>query len=350
MNLERKAREETMIRPIVRDAFFLSRRSEPAGPEDLGIAKDLRDTLAAHRDECVGMAANMIGSLKRIIIVSVGMLLLVCLALLAAGCGAPQKENETDSGEISDSRQETETTKAETQEETKTKASYTQISQEEARERMEKEDGHIVLDVRRQEEYEAGHIPGAILLPNETIGGERPAELPDPEQVILIYCRSGNRSKEAAQKLADLGYTHVFEFGGIQTWTGEIVTGAEESDSESQKEEKKMRLWIGEREVPVTWEANESVEALRELLPLTISMSMYGGFEQVGPIGKGIAREDEQTVTEAGDIVLYSGNQMVIFYGSNSWSYTRLGHVDLSRQEMTELLSGGDVTIQIREE
>ena len=101
--------------------------------------------------------------------------------------------------------------------------SYTQISQEEAKEMMAKEDGHIVVDVRRQDEYDAGHIPGAILIPNESIGTERPAELPDLDQIILIYCRSGRRSKEAAQKLADMGYTKIYEFGGINTWTGEIV-------------------------------------------------------------------------------------------------------------------------------
>ena len=74
---------------------------------------------------------------------------------------------------------------------------------------------------------------------------------------------------------------------------------------------------------------------------------MYGGFEQVGPIGQSITRNDSQTTTSSGDIVLYSGDQIVIFYGSNSWSYTRLGKIDLSEDEMTELLSNGDVTITL---
>ncbi len=103
-------------------------------------------------------------------------------------------------------------------------ASYRQIDQETAKQMMGRSDGHVIVDVRRQDEYDAGHIPGAILIPNESIGNERPEELPDPDQVILIYCRSGNRSKQAAQKLADMGYTNVYEFGGISTWTGEIVT------------------------------------------------------------------------------------------------------------------------------
>ncbi len=111
-----------------------------------------------------------------------------------------------------------------------------------------------------------------------------------------------------------------------------------------------MTLYIGETRVPVTWERNESVEALRALLPLRIRMSMYGGFEQVGPIGQSIVRSDSRTETEAGDIVLYSGDQIVVFYGSNSWSYTRLGHAELSRQEMEDLLAHGDVILTITEE
>ena len=101
----------------------------------------------------------------------------------------------------------------------------------------------------------------------------------------------------------------------------------------------------------MNWEDNESVEALKELCqdgPLTIQMSMYGGFEQVGSIGPSLPRNDSQTTTQAGDIVLYSGNQIVVFYGANSWAYTRLGHItDQSAQEMAELLGNGDVTITI---
>ena len=114
--------------------------------------------------------------------------------------------------------------------------------------------------------------------------------------------------------------------------------------------ETKMVLKIGDTEVPVMWEDNESVRALKDLLPLTIRMSMYGGFEQVGPIGQRIVQDDHQTTTNAGDIVLYSGNQIVIFYGSNSWAYTKLGHADLSTEEMRGLLGHGDVTVTIYEE
>ncbi len=111
-----------------------------------------------------------------------------------------------------------------------------------------------------------------------------------------------------------------------------------------------MKLFINDTEVPVTWEDNPSTEALRQLLPLNISMSMYGGFEQVGPIGQRIVRDDHETTTAPGDIVLYSGNQIVVFYGSNSWSYTRLGHIDLPQQETEGLLSYGDVTLTLKSE
>ena len=100
--------------------------------------------------------------------------------------------------------------------------SYKQISQEEAEQRMEEDDGHVIVDVRTQEEYDEGHIPGAICIPNEEITDTKPELLPDVDQVILIYCRSGRRSKEAAEKLFNMGYTHIYEFGGIIDWTGEI--------------------------------------------------------------------------------------------------------------------------------
>ena len=100
---------------------------------------------------------------------------------------------------------------------------YTQISQDEAKEMMARDDGHIIVDVRRQDEYDAGHIPGAIIIPNEDIDTARPKELPDLDQIILIYCRSGRRSKEASEKLAKMGYTNIYEFGGIITWTGETT-------------------------------------------------------------------------------------------------------------------------------
>lgn len=100
--------------------------------------------------------------------------------------------------------------------------SYRQISMGEAVKMMKDEKNYIILDVRTPEEYLEGHIPGAINVPNEEIGTAEISELPDKSQLILVYCRSGRRSKEASQKLARLGYTNIVEFGGINDWNGEI--------------------------------------------------------------------------------------------------------------------------------
>ena len=102
------------------------------------------------------------------------------------------------------------------------KPSYRQITADEAAQMMQEETGFVLLDVRTQEEYASGHIPGAICIPNETIGSEEIPELPDKDQLILVYCRSGNRSKQASQKLAEQDYTNVVEFGGINGWTGNL--------------------------------------------------------------------------------------------------------------------------------
>ena len=121
--------------------------------------------------------------------------------------------------------------------------------------------------------------------------------------------------------------------------------------SESEEAEAMLQMTIGGIPVEVEWEDNESVETLKQLCreePLAIQMSMYGGFEQVGSIGQSLPRNDSQTTTQAGDIVLYSGDQIVIFYGSNSWAYTRLGHItDKTDEELAELLGSGDVTITV---
>lgn len=101
---------------------------------------------------------------------------------------------------------------------------YRQVTTEEAVNIMQTEENYVILDVRTAQEFASGHIPGAVLLPNETIGTEDIPLLPDKDQLILVYCRSGNRSKQAVEKLAQLGYTNIVEFGGINSWTGEIVT------------------------------------------------------------------------------------------------------------------------------
>ena len=116
--------------------------------------------------------------------------------LLLAGCGAQSEES-----------------------------TYRQVNAEEAATMMEEESSYIILDVRTTEEYSEKHIPGAINIPNETIGDQDIPELPDKEQLILVYCRSGNRSKQASEKLVKLGYTNIVEIGGINSWPGETATG-----------------------------------------------------------------------------------------------------------------------------
>ena len=133
----------------------------------------------------------------------------------------------------------------------------------------------------------------------------------------------------------------------------EEVTQAQNDEPSEHADEKtfELQMTIGNTPVSVDWEDNEAVEALKDLCrnqPLTIQMSMYGGFEQVGSIGTALPQNDVQTTTTAGDIVLYSGDQMVVFYGSNSWAYTRLGHItDKSAEDMADLLSNGDTVITI---
>ena len=142
----------------------------------------------------------------------------------------------------------------------------------------------------------------------------------------------------------------------LSTQVQEILTAitAETQASENIEKEQTgsmLELAINGAPVSVKWEDNESVQALRELAakgPITVQMSMYGGFEQVGSLGTSIVRNDVQTVTSAGDIVLYSGSNIVIFYGSNSWAYTRLGRITgMTDSKLAELLGNSDVALTI---
>ena len=99
---------------------------------------------------------------------------------------------------------------------------YLNISPEEAKVLMDTQEDYVILDVRTQEEFDAGHIPGAILIPNTEIADRAEQELPNKDQLLLVYCRSGNRSKQASQILVELGYTNIREFGGINDWPYEI--------------------------------------------------------------------------------------------------------------------------------
>ena len=328
---------------------------------------------------------------------------------------------------------------------------YTHISQEKAAEMMAEDNGHIVVDVRRQDEYEAGHIPGAILIPNESIDKDRPAELADLDQIILIYCRSGNRSRQASQKLADMGYRNIYEFGGIIDWTGDIVTGTDPGittktetlsfssfdgggpeyslrftgpeDIVSYTRQKdyghksselvegaaynvfftftgirpgKTSFVIEERSpiagnrdmtysatvgddlsltidllstedldavkpVPTlvivtengifyaALEDNPSAEAFTEKLSegeITVAVHDYGGFEKVGDLPWTLPRSDTEITTVPGDIILYQGNQITVYYDTNTWTFTKLAHIDdVNGEELLNALGRGDTEI-----
>ena len=215
---------------------------------------------------------------------------------------------------------------------------YTQIDQETARRMMEADDGHVIVDVRRQDEYDAGHIPGAILIPNENIGCDSPEALPDYDQVILVYCRSGNRSKQAAQKLASMGYANVYEFGGILTWTGDIVTT---------EEERSMKLCINGAAFDAVLEDNETARAFSALLPMDLHMTELNGNEKYHYLMSGLPNAPERVGhIEAGDILLFGDSCVVVFYQSfdTPYSYTRIGRI-VSPENLAEQLGAGDVDV-----
>ncbi len=217
---------------------------------------------------------------------------------------------------------------------------YTQIDQETAKRMMEADDGHVVVDVRRQDEYDAGHIPGAVLIPNESIGCDSPEALPDYDQIILIYCRSGNRSKQAAQKLAGMGYTQIYEFGGIMTWTGPIVTAEEEEKTD-------MKLWIDGMAFPCVLEKNETAQAFAALLPMELQMTELNGNEKYHYLMSPLPSAPERIGRiEAGDIMLFGNDCVVLFYQSfeTPYSYTRIGRV-IGGDALADRLGGGDAAV-----
>ena len=181
-----------------------------------------------------------------------------------------------------------------------------------------------------------------IMMTLSACGGKE--DIPEADSSIP---ESENVYTEETDKIAETGSEDMpyrTEYLDRQMKGSETVENRED-------EESVMTMKIGESPVQVDWEDNESVEALKSLAKqgdITIQMSMYGGFEQVGSLGESLPRNDKQTTTKSGDIVLYSGNQIVIFYGSNSWAYTRLGHIsDKDESQMEELLSNGDETVTI---
>ena len=230
--------------------------------------------------------------------------------------------------------------------------SYTQITQDEAREMMARDDGHIVVDVRRQDEYDAGHIPGAVCVPNESIGAQLPEALPDTEQILLVYCRTGRRSKEAAQKLFALGYTQVYEFGGILDWTGEIET--EEPPSAAIRPVPVLVIEANGAVFYASFADSPAAEAFAEQLStgaLEIELHDYGDFEKVGALPWELPRSDASMTTKPGDVLLYQGNQITIYYDENTWSFTPLAQIGGATREMLLDAFGEDsVTVTFRVE
>ncbi len=129
---------------------------------------------------------------------------LLCAVWLLSGCAPQPQTNESALDQSSE------------------QITYARISMSQAAKRMEEESGYLIVDVRRPDEFATGHIPNAINVPNESIGSSEIKELPDKDQLIFVYCRSGNRSVQASEKLVALGYTNIVEIGGILQWGGAI--------------------------------------------------------------------------------------------------------------------------------
>ena len=171
--------------------------------------------------------------------------------------------------------------------------------------------------------------------------------------LFLTACGSKETEKVTVSTQTEIQTEPQTEIETTQEMVTEGQTAEETKSTEAvseSKEEDYLKLYIDEREIPVTWLDNDTVTELMEEAgkkDILVSMSMYSDNEQVGPLGKSYSRKDKQTTTHCGDIVLYSGNQIVVFYGSNSWAYTRLGKMELSDKEVRNLLSNGDVTLRI---
>ncbi len=178
----------------------------------------------------------------------------------------------------------------------------------------------------------------------------------------IVGCSGGANGTEVSESSPEPETTTMVETPPEPESEAGTGTEMQETDAEQQGDESEtremeadtMRMSIDGTDVTVEWEDNQAVAELQALVadaPLTVDLSMYGGFEQVGPLGTYLTSSDAQTTTSAGDIVLYSGNQIVVFYGSNSWAYTRLGHItSQSAEGMAELLSNGDVSITIAQQ
>ncbi len=168
--------------------------------------------------------------------------------------------------------------------------------------------------------------------------------------VFVLSGLVGCREKRNVLFENDISEEIIGNSNESQISAGELEK-AEITDKSAIDDEKEyMKLYFNDTEVPVIWENNQTVQELMEEAgkeDVVVQMSMYSDNEQVGSLGKNYTKNDEQTTTHSGDIVLYSGDKIVVFYGSNSWAYTRLGKINIPEGDVTELLSNGDITLKI---
>lgn len=170
---------------------------------------------------------------------------------------------------------------------------------------------------------------------------------------VLLCSLSGCRQNQKEMTQVETNITErATEVSEVKTnETSAVQKNLTEENNPESAEDTNMKLYFDETEIPVAWENCSAVDELVEEATngdIIVSMSMYGDWEQVGSLGKSYTRDDKQITAVSGDIVLYSGNQIVVFYGSNSWSYTKLGRMDMSQEKLEELLSNGDITLTIR--
>lgn len=175
--------------------------------------------------------------------------------------------------------------------------------------------------------------------------------------LLVSWCWKKKDVKTSSDNMVTADFENSTETEEANVDTEKINTETTEFDSEvtesadHEERNSEMKLYVNDTEIPVIWENNSSVTELMEEAgqgEIIVSMSMYSNNEQVGSLGRSYTRNDKQTTTHNGDIVLYSGSNIVLFYGSNSWAYIRLGKIDLPEDQVTELLSNGDVVVRIR--
>ena len=231
--------------------------------------------------------------------------------------------------------------------------SYRSITQDEARRIMAENKDCVILDVRRRDEYESGHIPGAICIPNEEILTEPPVGLPDKNAVILVYCRSGRRSKEASQKLFDMGYTGIFEFGGILDWTGETVTGPSEDELDEYYRAISPRPVLVIKAGGKTFYAADlarypSSRIIIDHSPLVLEMHEECGYGKAADLPFESAQDITAVKARPGDILLCGADKLIIACYEFTGEYTLLASVDPSRAEdLVSALGEGDVTVKL---